>query len=138
MSLFLHESKETDVDFPLICAQSAVLEKFWLHITKLVETRRVKRSTRAFLWCTLDLKYRSVQGSERRGFAVKPTAKYLDECLDLVHSQNAKLVVMPLSEQKSANLHDETTVCDQAEHALFRAVIGKLHYILERDRIFYS
>ena len=27
------------------------------------------------------------------------------------------------------NLHDETTVCDQVEHTLFRAVVGKLQYI---------
>ena len=25
---------------------------------------------------------------------------------------------------ESTNLHDETTVCDQADHALFRAVVG--------------
>ena len=32
--------------------------------------------------------------------------------------------------RNSANLHDETTVCDQAEHALFRAVVGQLQYII--------
>ena len=35
----------------------------------------------------------------------------------------------PLTELKSTNLHDETTVCDQAQHTLFRAVVGKLQYI---------
>ena len=35
----------------------------------------------------------------------------------------------PLTEQKSLNLHDETTVCDQVQHSLFRAVVGKLQYI---------
>ena len=35
----------------------------------------------------------------------------------------------PLKEQKSLNLHDETTVCDQVQHSLFRAVVGKLQYI---------
>ena len=60
---------------------------------------------------------------------MKPTKKYVDDCLDLVHLQNAKQVVTPLTEQKSANLHDETTACDQAEHALIRAVVGKLQYI---------
>ena len=35
----------------------------------------------------------------------------------------------PLTEQKSLNLHDETTVCDQVQHTFFRAVIGKLQYI---------
>ena len=58
----------------------------------------------------LGFEYRSVQEPERRGFAVKP-------------------VVKALTEQKSANVHDETTVCDRAEHALFRAVFGKLQYI---------
>ena len=34
-----------------------------------------------------------------------------------------------LTEQKSLDLHDETTVCDQVQHSLFRAVVGKLQYI---------
>ena len=60
---------------------------------------------------------------------MKPTAKYVDECLDIVQLQNAKAVMTPLTEQKSLNLHDETTVCDQVQHSLFRAVVGKLQYI---------
>ena len=36
----------------------------------------------------------------------------------------------PLTEQKSANLHDETTACDQVQHALFRAVVHKMSLIL--------
>ena len=35
----------------------------------------------------------------------------------------------PLTKLKSTNLHCETTVCDQAQHTLFRAVVGKLQYI---------
>ena len=35
----------------------------------------------------------------------------------------------PSTEQKSLNLHDETTACDQVQHSLFRAVVGKLQYI---------
>ena len=35
----------------------------------------------------------------------------------------------PLMEQKSLNLHDETTACDQVQHSLFRAVVGKLQSI---------
>ena len=35
----------------------------------------------------------------------------------------------PLTEQKSLNLHDETTACDQVQHSLFRAVVGTLQYI---------
>ena len=34
-----------------------------------------------------------------------------------------------LKEQKSLNLHDETTVGDQFQHLLFRAIVGKLQYI---------
>ena len=34
-----------------------------------------------------------------------------------------------LTEQKSSNLHDETTACDQVQHSLFGAVVGKLQYI---------
>ena len=89
----------------------------------------MKLSTPAFLWFTLGFEYRSVHGGDRRGFTVKPTAKYVDECLDIVQLQNAKAVMTPLTEQKSLNLHDETTVCDQVQHSLFRAVVGKLPYI---------
>ena len=35
----------------------------------------------------------------------------------------------PQREQKSLNLHDETTVCDQVQHSLLRAVVGKLQNI---------
>ena len=77
----------------------------------------------------LGFEYRSVHDGERRGFTVKPTAKYVDECLDIVRLQNAKAVMTPLTEQMSLNLHDETTVCDQVQHSLFRAVLGKLQYI---------
>ena len=35
----------------------------------------------------------------------------------------------PLTEQKSLNLHDETTARDQVQHSLFRTVVGKLQYI---------
>ena len=73
--------------------------------------------------------YRSVHDGDRRGFTVKPTAKYVDECLDIVQLQNAKAVMTPLTEQKSLNLNDETTMCDQVQHSLFRAVVGKLQYI---------
>ena len=51
---------------------------------------------------------------------MKPAAKYVDECLDIVQLQNAKAVMTPLTEQKSLNLHDETTVCDSAQHSFFR------------------
>ena len=77
----------------------------------------------------LGFEYRSVRDGDRRGFTVKPTAKYVDECLDIVQLQHAKAVMTPLTEQKSLNLHDETTACDQVQHSLFRAVVGKLQCI---------
>ena len=77
----------------------------------------------------LGFEYRSVHDGDRRGFTVKPTAKYVDECLDIVQSQHAKEVMTTLTEQKSLNLHDKTTACDQIQHSLFRAVVGKLQYI---------
>ena len=46
-----------------------------------------------------------------------------------IQLQNAKAVMTPLTEQKSLNLHDETTACDQVQHSLFRAVVGKVQYI---------
>ena len=39
---------------------------------------------------------------------MKPTAKYVDECLDIVQLQNAKALMTPVTEQKSLNLHDES------------------------------
>ena len=60
---------------------------------------------------------------------MKPTAKFVDECLDIVQLQNAKAVMTLLTEQKSLNLPDETTVCDQVQHSLLRAVVGKLQCI---------
>ena len=73
--------------------------------------------------------YRSVHDGDRRGFTVKLSAKYVEECLDIVQLQNAKAVMTPLTEQNSLNLHDETTVCGRVQHSLFRAVVGKLQYI---------
>ena len=63
------------------------------------------------------------------------TDKNVDECLDIVQLQYAKAVITPLTEQKSLNLHDEMTACDQVQHSLFRAVFGKLHTLLEWDQI---
>ena len=77
----------------------------------------------------LGFEYRGVHDGDRRGFTVKLTAKYVDECLDIVQLQHAKAVMTHLTEQKSLNLHDETTACDQVQHSLFRAVVGKLQYI---------
>ena len=77
----------------------------------------------------LGFEYRSVHDGERRGFTVKLAANYVDECLDIVQLQNAKAVMTPLTEQKSLNLHDETTACDQVQHSLFRAPVGKLQCI---------
>ena len=56
------------------------------------------------------------------GFAVKRTAQYVEESLDIVQLQTAKA-------QKNLNLHNETTMCDQVQQSLFRAVVGKQHYI---------
>ena len=77
----------------------------------------------------LGFEYRSVRDGECRGFTVKPAAKYVDECLDIVQLQNAKAATTPSTEQKSLNPHDETTVCDQVQDSLFRAVVEKLQYI---------
>ena len=131
--LFVHESNETrvvsHVDDPFICAKPATLEKFWTQITKLVVIKRREALNPRIPVTYLGFDYRSVHDGDRRGFAVKPTAKYVDKCLDIVQLQNAKAVMTPLTEQKSLNLHDESTVCDEVQHSLFRAVVGKLQYI---------
>ena len=85
-------------------------------------------STLRILVVSLAFEYRSVHEGERGGFTVKPTAKNVDECLDIVNCSTHRLMT-PSTEQKSLNLHDETTACDQVQHSLFRAVVGKLQYI---------
>ena len=131
--LFVHESNETRVvslvDDPLICAKPATLEKIWMQITKLVVINRGEALNHRVPVVYLGFEYRSVHDGERRGFTVKPTTKYVDECLDIVQLQKAKAEMTPLTEQKSLNLHDGTTMCDQVQHSLFRAVTGKLQYI---------
>ena len=69
---------------------------------------------------------------------VRPTSKYVDERLDHVQLQNAKNAVTPVTEQNSSNVHNETNACDQVQHALFRAVVGKLQFItgVRRDPLF--
>ena len=64
----------------------------------------------------LGFEYRSVHDGDHRGFTVKPTAKYIDECLDIVQLQHANAMMTPLT-------------FDQVQHSLFRAVVGKLQYI---------
>ena len=46
----------------------------------------------------------------------------------------------PLTEQKSLNLHDETTAWYQVQHAFFRAVVRKLQYItgVRPDLMFFT
>ena len=131
--LFVYESNETrvvsHVDDPLICAKPATLDKFWTEITKLVVIKRGEALSPRIPATYLGFEYRSVHDGDRRGFTVKPTDKYVDECLDIVQLQHAKAVMTPLTEQKSLNLHDETTACDQVQHSFFRAVVGKLQYI---------
>ena len=72
---------------------------------------------------------------ERRGFTVKSTDNYVDESLDTVQLQNEKAGLTPLTEQKSLNQNDETTVCDQVQHSLFRVVVGNCSTLPECDRI---
>ena len=115
--------------YTLICAKPATLEKFWSQITKLVVIKRGQALNPRILVTYLGFVFRSVHDGDRRGFTVKATTEYVDECLDIVQLQNAKAVMTPLTEQKSLNLHDETTECDQIQHSLFRAVVGKLQYI---------
>ena len=81
--LFIHESNKarvvSHVDDHLICAKPATLEKFWTQITRLVVIKRGEALNP------------HIPG--RRGFTVKPTNKYLDECLDILQLRNAKTVL---------------------------------------------
>ena len=119
--LFVHGSNETrvvsHVHDPLICAKLATLEKFWTQITKLVVIKRGEALNPRVPVTYLGFEYGSVHDGDRRGFTSKPTAKYVDECLDIVQLQNAEAVMTPLTEETSLNLHDETTACDQVKHS---------------------
>ena len=119
--LFVHGSNGTrvvsHVDDPLICAKLATLEKIWTQITKLVVIKRGEALNPRVPVTYLGFEYGSVHDGDRRGFTAKPAAKYVDECLDIVQLQNAKAVMTPLTEQKSLNLRDETTACDQVQHS---------------------
>ena len=117
------------LDDPLIFAKPAMLEKIWMQITKLAVNKRGEALNPRVLVVYLGFEYRSVHEAERRGVTVKHTAKYVDECLDIVQLHTAKAVMTPLTEQKSLNLHDGTTMCDQVQHTFFRAVAGKLQNI---------
>ena len=86
--------------YTLICAKPATLEKFWTQITKLVVVKRGEALNPRVPVTYLGLEYRSVHDGERRGFPVEPTAKYVDECFDIVQLQNAKALMTPLTEQK--------------------------------------
>ena len=104
-----------------LCAKQATLEKFWMKMTKIVVIKRGQALNPRIPVVYLGFEYRSVHEAERRGFTVKPTEKNVDECLDIFQLRNAKAVMTPLTELKRANLHDETMVCDQAQHTLFQS-----------------
>ena len=97
--LFVHESNETrvvsHVDVPLICAKPSTLEKFWTQSTKSVVIKRGEALNPRVPVTYQGFEYRSVHDGDRRGFTVKPTAKYVDECLDFVQLQYAKAVMTP-------------------------------------------
>ena len=78
--------------YTLICAKPATREKFWTQITKLVVIKRGGALNPRILVTYLGFEYRSVHDGDRRGFTVKPTDKYVDECLDIVQLQYAKAV----------------------------------------------
>ena len=83
-----YESNETrvvsHVADPLICAKPATLEQFWTQITKLVVIKRGEPLNPRATVVYLGFECRSVHDGDRRGCTVKPTAKYVDECLDIV------------------------------------------------------
>ena len=96
---------------------SATMVSWWQRVTS--EDRYITIvSTLVTAVTYLGSEYRSTHDGDRRGFTVKPTAKYVDECLDIVQLQYAKAVMTPFTEQKSLNLHDETTACDQVQHSI--------------------
>ena len=103
--LSVHESNETRVlfhgDDPLKCAKPATLDKFWVQITKFAVIKRGEAFNPRVLVLYLGFEYPSVHDGDRRGPTVKSTAKYVDDCLDIVQLQHAKTMMTPLTEQKS-------------------------------------
>ena len=80
--LFGHESNETrvvsHVDDPLISAKPVTLEKLWMQITKFAVIKRGEALNPRVPVTYLGFECRSVTDGDRRGFTVKPTAKYVD------------------------------------------------------------
>ena len=108
-------------------AKPATLDRFWIHIANLVVIKRCEALNPRILVVCLRNEYCCVQESGRRRFTVRPTAKYVDECLALVQLQNGILVVRPLTRSRGVRIYaTKTTARDQVQHALFRAVVGKL------------
>ena len=126
--LFVHESNETrvvsHVDVPLICAKPATLEKFWTQITKLVVIKRGEALNPRILASYEVYTMATAEDSQSNLLPSTWTNAWT-----LFNYRNAKAVMTPLTEQTTLNLHDETTACDQVQHSLFRAVVGKLQYI---------
>ena len=92
--LFVHESNETrvvsHVDDPLICAKPATLEKFWTTDND-VGRDQERRSSIATYSCNLPgHECRSAHDGDRTEFMVKPTAKYVDECWNIVQLQRCE------------------------------------------------
>ena len=88
------------VDNPLTCAKPPTLDSFRIHIAKLVVIKRGEAINLGKLVVCLGSECFSFQESGRKGFAVRPTSKYLDECLDLVQLQNGKHLVTLLADRR--------------------------------------
>ena len=82
--LFVHESNEnrlvSHVDDPLSCAKPATLEKFWMHITKLVVIKRGEVLNTRVPVVYPGFEHRRVHDGDRRGFTVKPRGRMLGHC----------------------------------------------------------
>ena len=59
-----------------------------MQITKLVVINRGPALNPRKAVVYLGFEYQSVHEAERRGFTVKPTDKYVDECLDIIQLRN--------------------------------------------------
>ena len=68
------------------------LDRFRIYVAKLVFITGSEALNPRTLVVCLRFGHCRVQEFRRRGFAVRPTAKHVDECLDLVHLLNANLL----------------------------------------------
>ena len=129
--LFVHEPNGTrvvaHVDDPRHCGTPATLDRFSIHMAKLVVIKRGEALNPHIPVVYMDTVVFKSPGAEiccETYFEVRGRMLGSCSCTECVICCDA------VDEQNISNLHSDTTACDQVQHALYRAVVGTnaVHY----------